>query len=93
MARLKRKPLCRNYYYKMLIGQAASKCKRGKKCTFDHPSQITSSNTSEYNRDLGYCYCGAPLKSIINKNGNEEEEPYFFKVCARTMKSINKCAP
>lgn len=89
-----RKLLCRWWYTrKMLARQVASEtnssisCKSS--CKFYHPTTIKDKYTQEYSRELGKCYCGSELITIISNRANDDS--IFFRVCGRTRKSMLRC--
>jgi len=82
------RPVCRYFFKK--------KCSRGDKCRFYHPPRITRTIKKRARRPIGKCYCGSELRTIMNNTpiryGPEDEErPTFYRVCARTRKSIKRC--
>lgn len=70
-------------------------CKKGKKCPFFHPKNITPVIKAKAKREFGFCYCGAIQKHIMSSKRinivNDEIRPAFFVVCSRTGKSIKNC--
>jgi hypothetical protein len=93
------KLLCRNFYSKLLKGENPKSCSLGKNCKFTHPKKVSPRYTNEFNRQLGFCYCGSSIKSILNKKyhylsdpeSSELNLPLFYMVCSRTRKSIKRC--
>jgi len=82
------KKLCRHYYSRLLKGNRQN-CP--KTCPFNHPLHVELKHTKEYNRQLGHCYCGAELKTIMCKKRSNETQPLFFVVCGKTSRSIYRC--
>ena len=82
------KPICRQF-----VNQA--KCRRKQKCRFYHPPVITRIIKRKATRELGFCYCGALQKKLLNKRayrvGEDDDIPIFFVVCGRTGKSMRRC--
>ena len=87
-----RKVLCRQYYSRKLAG-LSNRCP--KQCQFYHPSSIKSGYTKEYNRELGTCYCGSELITIVRHDSQNQNQntngPVFFRVCSRTRKGMLRC--
>lgn len=67
------------------------KCKKGTKCNFYHPKKVNKNDTLEFEREVGYCYCGAILRTIINRRVACDEDGLFMVVCSRTYKGKNRC--
>lgn len=84
------KPLCRFYYNEKLKGKER-KCRN--RCLFYHPENLNDRDTEEFNRDIGYCYCGAPLITIVNRKygAEDENDKIFMVVCGLTFKGKNRC--
>lgn len=80
--------LCRRYYGYLLEG-VHKKCP--KRCRFAHPEAVSVQSTQEYNRKLGFCYCGASLTTIVKHSIDRDADPTFFMVCGRTRKAIKRC--
>ena len=83
------KTLCRRYYGYRLKGRSNYKCNN--KCRLYHPDTITPNDTQEYNRELGQCYCGSYLKTLLIDKSNDMEKPLFIVICGRTWKGISRC--
>lgn len=77
--------LCRDYIL--------DNCPNRLKCRFEHPDIITPEMRQKCLRDIGRCYCGCSLKTIMHRysSKNDEDENIFSNVCSRTKKSIEKC--
>lgn len=84
-----KKYLCRRYYSNKLNGIN----KNCRDCRFHHPSEVSQKYTQEYNRELGFCYCGSVLKTIINRRSrrNNDDNSFFIIVCSRTHKGMKRC--
>ena len=80
-----RKILCRTSYSK-LIREKPYTCP--KSCKFYHPGQVKEKYTKEYSRELGKCYCGSDLKTIV---GVKADELVFFRVCSNTGRGMKNC--
>lgn len=74
-------PICRAYVN-------CGFCKYQDKCKFYHPQIITKIIKRKAQRELGYCFCGAPQKCIMYKNTLDIT---FYMVCSRTGKSMKRC--
>lgn len=82
-------PVCRQF-----VNQG--QCRKRKRCCFYHPPEITDTVIRNATRELGYCYCGAIQKRIINNrsrrtNRDGETSPMFFVICSRTGRSMKRC--
>lgn len=97
---MERRPtnICRPYVASLISG-GPSRCSKGKRCRFTHPEALTEQVLQDYERESGYCYCGARLRTLRNTRPlpviPKEDEvieliPYFV-VCARTGKRIALC--
>ena len=97
---MQRRPtnICRAYVASLISG-GISKCTKGKRCRFNHPEALTEMVIQDYEREPGYCYCGASLQTLQNKRvlpiiPSDDEVidliPYFV-VCCRTGKRITLC--
>lgn len=86
---MKYKPLCRKYYGYRLKGRSNFRCNI--RCRLSHPETVSSSDTQEYNRELGKCYCGSPLKTLLIDKSTDRDRPLFIVICSRTWKGISKC--
>lgn len=64
-------------------------CKR-QRCRFYHPKIVTIDIQKERDRQLGYCFCGAKLRSTMNHKG-KDDDPIFYVVCSRTSRSMRRC--
>lgn len=76
------RPLCKGYVKN-------GKCPKHDKCAFFHPKVITTVMKQTAARELGKCFCGAPLRTIIRNKPCQNLE--FFVVCSSTSKSIHRC--
>jgi hypothetical protein len=88
--------LCRDYYTRKLKNKDIMECSAGNKCQLEHPKEITPAISKEYERKTGFCYCGASLKTLMNRrfcqrNTDHSTPSLFFVVCGRTRKSIQRC--
>lgn len=81
------KILCRQYYSRKLVG-LSNRCP--KQCKFYHPSNVKDAHTKEYKRELGTCYCGSELKTVV-RHDTQNDTPIFFQVCSRTRKGMSRC--
>lgn len=78
-------PVCRQH-----VNQGY--CRRGNKCRFYHPKIINTTIKKKAERKLGYCYCGHPLKKLVNSRYVvNDNKPLFFMVCSRSGRSISNC--
>jgi len=79
------RPVCRFHFQK--------RCKLGDRCRFYHPPRVTRTIEKKARRKIGSCYCGAGMKTIMNRSPirDDEDKPLFFRVCARTGRSIRRC--
>lgn len=59
--------LCRDYYTRKLKNKDIMECSAGNKCQLEHPKEITPAISKEYERKTGFCYCGASLKTLMNR--------------------------
>lgn len=85
--------ICRPYVHSK-IHNLPPQCRKGQRCRFYHPEVIDASVIEDYDRELGRCYCGASLRTLINQRSLQDDEVElkpFFVVCSRTGKSIVKC--
>ena len=82
-----KRPVCRQH-----VNQ--NRCRKGLKCNFYHPMDITPVIKKKATREFGFCYCGAVQKRLMNKRPfkhHNEDTPLFFVVCSRTYRSMNRC--
>ncbi len=73
------------------------KCKYGDTCRLYHPNAIQINTLyvqKEIKRKPGQCYCGAYLRTILNRSPLltiSEDKPKFFMICTKTGRSMYKC--
>lgn len=76
------RPVCKNFV-------KHGNCKKNNKCHYYHPRVITPSLKQDAKRKVGYCFCKAPLRTIIStKNPGTFE---YFIICSRTNRSMKRC--
>lgn len=88
MASNPERPICRFF--------VNNKCRKGDKCRFYHPSPITPTIQKKTRRELGKCYCGAKLRTVVDNRyysniDEESRKPIFYNICSRTRRSIRRC--
>ena len=84
---MKRKYICK-YWYSQKLAKPTQNLKCRQNCKFYHPETIKDKYTQEFHRELGKCYCGSELMTLMS---TKDDDIVFFRVCSLTRRSILKC--